>query len=652
MHDGRLSVIRKAVTAFTLVLRYHLQSYKQHEQIVRSTHADGRNNSSFLLQEHTLSESNVVMMMQGIAEMSADNSAVRNFIGAFAHLLYVQHDRVQLSPRVLSLCLRCLKNMGSRKVQVPLTSDDAIHHYLDKLCMTWTSQSETRETETSGTWKIHDDDNITELKEEEREGSHYEQFTEHSNDLEYADSYFDDTNHSLEPDRRSNDNKSFCGNNTEGSEGSTTSVYSTESRKYVLSREIHKLLIALLVQLKARGDSRLNSGEICSALYGLQGFSAEHRVVRGLLRELADDLMWQTKQHDDTMSRIHSGLAIKKTSDVGDGSGKNMLTAQHIGNALYGFQNMSSETQEVRYLLRGLARAIDRSPSTKLSTQAMSNALYGLQKMSNHGYYEIHLLLQAFARKMPPAEVHDEVKESPLSGQQIAMALWGFRKMVLRTPRDHYDIANDTAYGEEVTDGDQRHYEDEYQTNSDVDEGNVPPNKFVGFVPPSGKKEPPAQHHRPISRQDRVLLSILQILSELIRESPAEMTGQQLANAFFGLQGLSLHYTEVRAVMAALAHKLILSRKPFTGLDFGMTLYAMRNMDSSVAEARVVLGTLLHRMRSSSATSLQLQELSMSVMGILQTTDWLRDDFLRVLMSRTVSTVALDEEGTELAGNE
>jgi hypothetical protein len=54
------------------------------------------------------------------------------------------------------------------------------------------------------------------------------------------------------------------------------------------------------------------------------------------------------------------------------------LTAQAVGNALYGLQGLSSDYSEVREILSALVPIV-KSCSEAVDGQAVGNALYGLQ---------------------------------------------------------------------------------------------------------------------------------------------------------------------------------------------------------------------------------------------------------------------------------
>ena len=100
-----------------------------------------------------------------------------------------------------------------------------------------------------------------------------------------------------------------------------------------------------------------------------------------------------------------------------------VLNAQGIGNSLYGLQNMSSDVQEVKEILNALTRKI-ASNKTVLLSQGIGNGLYGLQKMTTESQH-VRSLLSIFARKIQKHSIED------LNLQQIGNAVYGLRNMDL-----------------------------------------------------------------------------------------------------------------------------------------------------------------------------------------------------------------------------
>ena len=94
-------------------------------------------------------------------------------------------------------------------------------------------------------------------------------------------------------------------------------------------------------------------------------------------------------------------------------------TAQGVGNAIYGLQGLSNGSEEVRRLLRALAKLLPRT--AKLSAQGLG-ALYGLQGMSSgaESCDELSELLRA---------LRDMVERAEVDGQGIGNALYGLQGM-------------------------------------------------------------------------------------------------------------------------------------------------------------------------------------------------------------------------------
>ena len=127
----------------------------------------------------------------------------------------------------------------------------------------------------------------------------------------------------------------------------------------------------------------------------------------------------------------------------------------------------------------------------------------------------------------------------------------------------------------------------------------------------------------------------LSVLARKIKQTSAEMNGQNLANAIYGLHAMDIRHEEVRAVFSSLAHKLVATTKQLSGLDVAMTLFGLRSFSSESPEIRVILGALVYKIKNNADLELQMADLTMAIVGVLQTTPWIRDDFLAVLAEKT-----------------
>jgi hypothetical protein len=136
---------------------------------------------------------------------------------------------------------------------------------------------------------------------------------------------------------------------------------------------------------------------------------------------------------------------------------------------------------------------------------------------------------------------------------------------------------------------------------------------------------------------------ILRSLAVRIRQSPALMNGQNIGNALYGIHAMDDEYEEVREVLCALAYKIVASDSPLSSLDVGMALYGVSSKDHSSAEVRVILGSLIHAMKQADELNFELQDLSMAIIGILKSSPWIREDFIRVLASRTPGMLTVDD---------
>ena len=96
------------------------------------------------------------------------------------------------------------------------------------------------------------------------------------------------------------------------------------------------------------------------------------------------------------------------------------LNGQDIGIGIYGLQGMSGSNIEIRRLVGNIAKKISIS-TCELDSQAMSNAMYGLQSMSSD-YPEVLKLVSALAVKVSESTPN-------LPAQAIGSALYGLQKL-------------------------------------------------------------------------------------------------------------------------------------------------------------------------------------------------------------------------------
>jgi len=96
------------------------------------------------------------------------------------------------------------------------------------------------------------------------------------------------------------------------------------------------------------------------------------------------------------------------------------LSAQNVGMALYGLQNMSSDRSEVLQLLSVLSPLLE-SCDGRLSAQNVGMALYGLQNMSSNRP-EVLQLLSVLTPLVGSCD-------GRLSAQSVGMALYGLQNM-------------------------------------------------------------------------------------------------------------------------------------------------------------------------------------------------------------------------------
>ena len=110
---------------------------------------------------------------------------------------------------------------------------------------------------------------------------------------------------------------------------------------------------------------------------------------------------------------------------------------------------------------------------------------------------------------------------------------------------------------------------------------------------------------------------MLKTVALAMKASNVVMSGQNIANSLYALQGMNVEHEETRLILSALAHKLMTTSVAFTGLDIGMSLYGLRGMAAAdVPEVTVILGLLVHKIKTSKEIQLEVGELSLAVIGV------------------------------------
>jgi len=133
--------------------------------------------------------------------------------------------------------------------------------------------------------------------------------------------------------------------------------------------------------------------------------------------------------------------------------------------------------------------------------------------------------------------------------------------------------------------------------------------------------------------------NVLQVLSLRIGRSPAELSGQNIGNAFYSLHSMSnidergVEVKEVSEILTSLANKLVVTKSVFSSLDIAMSLYGLRSMNADSSIVRVILSALLIKMKSS-PEQMHLRTLMIIIVGLLKTPSGIKDDFLRVLANK------------------
>jgi hypothetical protein len=154
-------------------------------------------------------------------------------------------------------------------------------------------------------------------------------------------------------------------------------------------------LLRALIKKLAKSNSELTSATIGSALMGLRRMNTDKIEVRTIL-----------------------ALFALKISDS-----KAQLDQISFSSAMNGLRSMGEETIEMRALLGTLNDKILKMPETTLNPNILSNALSGLRKFSG----------ESFESRSIIAAVYDKMGDGDVGGQynslEIGRALYGFQNM-------------------------------------------------------------------------------------------------------------------------------------------------------------------------------------------------------------------------------
>lgn len=374
--------------------------------------------------------------------------------------------------------------------------------------------------------------------------------------------------------------------------------YAGQEKRWVEPPQVIGLLKALADKIALR-PVPLSGPECCVSLYGIAGVSIEIGATRRIVSFLSQDLKVAARTAATAAAEMGM-IDVSRASLFGRLAPPPgmFLESRHAALALYGLRNAKSSRKVVLDILDSLADCIDLSPYP-FTAQGVGNALYGLQGMSSEKP-EVRRLLGVIAAK---------IENMPCLGSKSAA---GGANLSPDVDTDVvHDSQVDVAHDSQMKVDDNQGYE---LTGQNIG------NALWGL--------------RNMTDDHPEVCRALGAMAARIRASSYDLSGQNVANALYGLNSMSDSSIEVREVLAALAYKLLRSGSQLSGLDIGMALYGLRNMDSETPEVRVMLGLLILKIRQSD-TKLQLRDLSRAMIGLLKAQEWIVDDFIRVLASKT-----------------
>jgi hypothetical protein len=234
------------------------------------------------------------------------------------------------------------------------------------------------------------------------------------------------------------------------------------------------------------------------------------------------------------------------------------FTSQGVSMTLFGLRSMSSESLEVRNLLRALKPKVERC-SEEFNVQEIGNALNGLKGMSSD-HSEVRAILSALVPKVQSC--------SELDAQAIGNALFGMKRM----SSDHSEVrAMISALVPKV------------QSCSKLD------NQAIGNALFGMKK---------MSSDHAEVRAMILALVPKVQSCKEELKAQAVGNALFGLQGMSSDHPEVRALLLAMVPKVQSCREDLKVQAVGTALFGMRRMSSDHHEVCAMISALVPKIQS------------------------------------------------------
>lgn len=360
-------------------------------------------------------------------------------------------------------------------------------------------------------------------------------------------------------------------------------------------KEVQDLLSVLTVMIRASKD-KMSEISICTALHGLGRISDTHsNVVHDLLAALREKLEVSYSSSDKewdprNISHALSGLKSMtgKSSEISkillifiDIIGKSTSSSKRfspldIGNCLYGLQHIASSTcPQIKPLLGLITNKINTFQGV-LDSNSLGFAILGL-RAQKEGDAEVSEVVSALAK-------HCQGSKEPFSPQSLSMVMLGLSKMSCTTPECRLLLNAITK----------RIHKLDAQAI-----GNVlfSLQKMTSDTP-----------------EVRALLSTLAPRIDKVKE---EMSPQELANAFYGLQGMDNIHKEVEEVLTALNKKLesLPASIPFTSQGIGNSLSGFQSMDDKSNQVIKALGLLADRIEASPC-EMSPQDIANAVFGL------------------------------------
>jgi hypothetical protein len=311
-----------------------------------------------------------------------------------------------------------------------------------------------------------------------------------------------------------------------------------------------------------------STAALSGALFALRNMH-EHLGIRLLLRQVKE-VMTLSSEPFDGIAIAHSMYGLQRmtsnTLEVRDllkiiavkiAESESRLSAKDVGMALFGMQGMTADKKGVRMVLRTLIQKI-KECNGRFSAKDVSRSLYGMQRMSSD-INDVYNMLSALAPKI-------EACEEVLTATQVSDAMLGLYSMTSRPKQVRTVLGILTPKLTACQD---------VFTSEDLS------NALFGL--------------QGISAGSPEARALINAMIRIVNNFRGKMNAREAANALYGLHSMNSYSPETRGLLQALLPKIPKSTEAFSSEDAVIALSCLHDKYSESEEVCSMLGILTQK---------------------------------------------------------